>query len=117
MQHKHEKYEPIPCFDYAGEERDVTFLPDGTWRFPPLKHTGTLLLPPEGGGVFFIPPVPSSGEGRPVKMLSNYMEKNIGGIRYRVQSCFGREGDFQELSEKLLESRVLKNCAKSAAGD
>ena len=64
MQHKHEKYEPIPCFDYAGEERDVTFLPDGTWRFPPLKHTGTLLLQPEGGGVFFIPPVPSSGEGR-----------------------------------------------------
>ena len=48
------------------------------------------------------------------------MEKKIGGVLYRVHSIYAGRGDFQALSESLLESRVMKHygkgCARDAAG-
>ena len=60
------------------------------------------------------------GGGRDVKRLNDCMEKKIGGVLYRVHSIYAGRGDFQALSESLLESRVMKHygkgCARDAAG-
>ena len=71
-------------------------------------------LPEQRGAVHFPPGYPGISNGR---MLNDYYEKEIGGVHYRVHSIFGSEGDFQKLSEKLLESRVVKHHGKSCAGD
>ena len=49
------------------------------------------------------------GGGRDVKILNDCMEKKIGGVLYRVHSVYSGKGDFQALSESLLESRVMKH--------
>ncbi len=60
------------------------------------------------------------GGSRNVKRLNDCMEKKIGGVLYRVHSIYAGRGDFQALSESLLESRVMKHygkgCARDAAG-
>ena len=68
-------------------------------------------------GIKFL--IPSFGRTG-AKRLNGYTEKKIGGVLYRVHSIYAGKGDFQALSENLLESRVMKHygkgCAKGAAG-
>lgn len=84
--------------------------------FPKIR--GFLYDLPGQRGKVYIPPDDSGETGR--RMLNNYLEKEIGGVRYKVHSIFASEGDFQALSEKLLVSRAMKlrdnGCAGDAAG-
>lgn len=84
--------------------------------FPKIR--GFLYDLPGQRGKVCIPPDDSGETGR--RMLNNYLEKEIGGVRYKVHSIFASEGDFQALSEKLLVSRTMKlrdnGCAGDAAG-
>lgn len=86
--------------------KGIKFLIPSFFHEPESSRPTALHLPPAGG--------------RGIKMLNGYMEKKIGGVLYRVHSIYAGKGDFQALSESLLESRVMKHygkgCAKDAAG-
>lgn len=86
--------------------KGVRFLIQSLFHEPENSRPTVLRFPPEGG--------------RGVKMLNGCMEKKIGGVLYRVHSIYAGKGDFQALSESLLESRVMKHygkgCARDAAG-
>lgn len=83
--------------------KGIKFLIPSFFHEPESSRPTALHLPPAGG--------------RGIKMLNGYMEKKIGGVLYRVHSIYAGKGDFQALSESLLESRVMKHCGKSCAKD
>lgn len=105
------KQYPCTCF-----RKHIQVRPAGNTGRPPLRNAAAYRRPPdagcsgffpEGGATAGCPPCTHGNSGR--KMLPGYTEKQTGGIRYRIHSVFGREGDFRLLSESLLESRVLKH--------
>lgn len=63
---------------------------------------------PEKGITLRFPSVSHADAGK--KVLNNCLEKEIGGVLYRVHSVFAGPGDFQALYEGLHKSRVLKHC-------
>lgn len=99
-----ERFRPL----YVGRPvlKGIKFLIPSFFHEPEISRPTALHFPPVGG--------------RGAKMLNGYMEKKIGGVLYRVHSIYAGKGDFQALSESLLESRVMKHygksCAKDAAG-